>query len=34
MITGVTLSDVLDGLDGFDDDDTIYADGPARRPAQ
>jgi hypothetical protein len=28
MITGVTLSDVVDGLDGLDDDETIHADGP------
>ena len=28
MITGVTLGDVVNGLDGLDDDHTIYADGP------
>ena len=28
MITGVTLGDVVNGLDRLDDDHTIYADGP------
>lgn len=34
MITGVTLGDVVNGLDGLDDDHTIYADGPVASPRE